>query len=573
MKKRKQSTLFSANQSTTPNKKKNKSITSQSPAFDNVVVDLIDSSDDDEEEIVSPSPPMRTNQIIEIMDENDERCKFTIHIENKTIQSIKLDTSKAKIVKQKTITNYFKKSVKLEKSTFNSYLVEAPSKDWFEKRRNVLEIRDVESNFKSTDGGPLVPVFQVIGNNSSTVNIRSSDRKLTFKLDTLIECGDNSIYHHVTVPIQNKKTHSVCVSNNLSNNSEKKIIPKLSLSFLKSLLQKNTRLGRAESCVRIASLMIYKYSFLEFLRRIQIIIVEDCLMHPCAHLITWLMINYGSKEATTPQLDNNFSTAIIPKIFIDACLQIVYDIAKVNYREDLSNCEMFISQDEMNALFGSKSAQFSEFEEDLCRSLFIRSCFGGMKGDIVLLHSQCSLWLYRFSNRVSQPPNENSKEYNIPEIFQSMLNPAIEYGSPWFKYLCSLYYSEKRDLNFLVSFLKSKPSVDLLCEDIVLSAVDFHCFPVLLGKCLEKFRELSPNSDIQDQLLMDALKKIIWHKASKLNIRTFIATLPKEEPFEDTDWYSMEWDKSLDPFEEEIFQVIEPHLREIEADTFRQQCL
>ena len=83
---------------------------------------------------------------------------------------------------------------------------------------------------------------------------------------------------------------------------------------------------------------------------------------------------------------------------------------------------------------------------------------------------------------------------------------------------------------------------------------------------------MSTTCELTDDSVLDILKKIVWHKSSKINIRSLISTLPSEEPFEEISWHKTEWDKSLDKHEEEIFNVLSPYLKEIQVETFRQQC-
>jgi hypothetical protein len=65
-------------------------------------------------------------------------------------------------------------------------------------------------------------------------------------------------------------------------------LSRLSVSHLKSILQKNVRRGRAEAAVRCAAELGLK-SWEDLVRRVSIIALEDSMLHPALPLLTWLM--------------------------------------------------------------------------------------------------------------------------------------------------------------------------------------------------------------------------------------------------------------------------------------------
>ncbi|KAG2374951.1 hypothetical protein C9374_010325 [Naegleria lovaniensis] len=598
----------------------------------------------------------KQDQIIEIVDDDDTAsspsgkscCSFILSLKENKFASLSLDTSKAHIVKQKSITNYFKqsssssphekKSKQTKHEKHSSQIIQAPSEKWFSDKMPILKVEDIQvTNNHSSSSVTPPPLFQKVNTQlSSEMNIKN--KKVTFQLNCAISCfQDSMICAHVSVPIKNKKSHLVVIA---STTGTKRQIPQFSLSFLKSALQKTVRLGKAESSVRIAAVMIYKFSFLEFLRRIHIIIVEDAILHPMTSLVAWMMTFYSGKNFS------NEESIVIPKLFVDACLQMVYDISNVKFRENLNQIEEFINEDEVNSLFQNSNLPMTSIESTLLRSLFIRSCFGGMTGDITLLNSQAYLWQLRFSKRVELASSMNAQtlkfeQLKIPPIFQSLLSQqAFDSSSEWFKYLCALYYhpdcnhklceKTQRD-SFIQTFCNKPYHSELFFGDLLVSSVDYHCFPSLIEKCCVKYQQLKDSSStftptfstathhashiqlqkqayqLSNDELSNGIKHVIWHKSSKLNIRNIISTTHSEAKNDDlksvhtnnmksvssskdesslnmssstsmtsTDfnqWLEMEWNHCLTPEENEIYQVLAPHLTPLHVKTFQAQCL
>ncbi|KAF0982799.1 hypothetical protein FDP41_010778 [Naegleria fowleri] len=601
-------------------------------------------------------------EIIEILDDDKAFasssgkafcCSFVLSVKENKISSLFLDTSKAHVVKQKSITNYFnkqssskssplheKKSKQIKQEKKYSQIIQAPSEKWFSDKISVLKVEDIQvvSSQSSLCANPSPPLFQKINTQlSSDMNIKN--KKVTFQMNCSIS-SDSSICAHVSVPIKNKKSHPVVVT---STTGTKRQIPQFALSFLKSALQKTIRLGKAESSVRIASVMIYKFSFLEFLRRILVIIVEDAILHPMTSLMAWMMTYYSGKHFSSEE------SIAIPKLFVDACLQLVYDIANVKFRENLHQIEEFLNEDEVNSLFQNNLDALSPTESTLLRSLFIRSCFGGMTGDITLLNSQAYLWQLRFSKRVEIPSSIQElkfEHFKIPNIFQPLLTQQeFNSSSEWFKYLCAIYYhpdfnmcekaSPQREI-FIQTFCNKPFSGELFFGDLLVSSIDFHCFPSLIEKCCIKYHQLEANNSgnsstftptfttathhashirqqqqeyqISNEELSNCIKHIIWHKSSKLNIRNIISTTlnaPTSEKHHQEglnsslttnscsssrttsitintsstlnddyiQWLELEWNHCLTRDENNIYQVLAPHLNPLHMKAFQAQCL
>lgn len=71
------------------------------------------------------------------------------------------------------------------------------------------------------------------------------------------------------------------------------VFPRLAPSLLKSAMQKNVRLGRAASAVRVAAHLILQGEAGELLRRLPIVALEDACLTPALPLAVWMMAAFS----------------------------------------------------------------------------------------------------------------------------------------------------------------------------------------------------------------------------------------------------------------------------------------
>lgn len=159
----------------------------------------------------------------------------------------------------------------------------------------------------------------------------------------------------------------------------------INVPLLKSALQKNVRRCRAQAAVRcaVAILQTGSKGFMHFIRRIYIICVEDCIMHPDLPAVTWLML--AATKGFQPPVD------VILKL-----LSLVYSIAACPVRDDAwrhvdigSKCRTgwpdLKPHHHQNEVFG------------VLRSLRCRCLFGGMTCDQAMLQKLAWSWDERFT--------------------------------------------------------------------------------------------------------------------------------------------------------------------------------
>jgi hypothetical protein len=107
----------------------------------------------------------------------------------------------------------------------------------------------------------------------------------------------------------------------------------LSPSVLKSMLQKNVRLSRAIPAVRMAIQLMLRSSFVDFARRLTVIIFEDAIMHPLA---PYLMHVTAMAAKTGQQGGTAAWQPTLPHVL--TCLSIVYDVAAITLKDYLPVC-------------------------------------------------------------------------------------------------------------------------------------------------------------------------------------------------------------------------------------------
>jgi len=147
------------------------------------------------------------------------------------------------------------------------------------------------------------------------------------------------------------------------------LIPKIksnaSISLLKSNLQKAVRRCHTEIAIKSAIAIIQKQP-IELLRRLPIIYIEDVCLMDSFSIVVWLMM--AEKEHT---LDNND---------IDILLHIVKSLCETYTYYDNSNDHTKDFELTHKNLLGFKNS-------DAILSIYYRSLYGGMNGDMTMLRN------------------------------------------------------------------------------------------------------------------------------------------------------------------------------------------
>ncbi len=197
------------------------------------------------------------------------------------------------------------------------------------------------------------------------------------------ECGDKSI--------DNDATTATTLSTYTNH--------RVSQSVLASALQKNVRRKRVGPAYRVAKAMSRKNdTFIQCVRRLMIISIEDGTLHPDLPFLAWLMI----------ALSKNFVASNLIK---EEVCRIAGELAAQEFRDDGNDFDFVVDEKDgekedddvgvvddvlppLSAIqekFGSNSE-----ETHLISSLIVRAQFGGMEGDVRMLKKFIRVWMRRF---------------------------------------------------------------------------------------------------------------------------------------------------------------------------------
>jgi len=235
-----------------------------------------------------------------------------------------------------------------------------------------------------------------------------------------------------------------------------------------SLLQKQIRRHLTEDALQ-SSLYLIETSFVKFIRRLPIIVIEDTILHPEFDKMMDILIRGSRKSYDYPEDDIIF------------LLNVVRDISEVRVRDSNELARRNASKSiDQNSLSDKSNA--------LIRSLKIRASYGGMWPDKIMLWKYADLWADRF----------------------------LKEEEHWFNKLREIY-PERQPVDIL--------NIEVLDKSKVLpEAIDFHCSSII--EDLMENKEAKKHTELIFGDSNEDLKKIfgglIWHMRSKLNDRPFI---------------------------------------------------
>ena len=182
----------------------------------------------------------------------------------------------------------------------------------------------------------------------------------------------------------------------------------LPISLLKSALQKNVRLGRPVAALRVAWTLLRSVDpsgpsgpsgAMELLRRLPIIAFEDGLASPLVPPLVFLMAAHSSTKSPLP-----LSAAHVQLIL--AC---TLQLAACPWRETFESRgrdtpERVTLASALERRGGPALIDEDLFEEvdeeaakdeicmEITRALLVRAAFGGMPGDVQMLHTAARVW-------------------------------------------------------------------------------------------------------------------------------------------------------------------------------------
>ena len=254
-----------------------------------------------------------------------------------------------------------------------------------------------------------------------------------------------------------EKNYSIDITVCCNQTNKKKFKPNIEnltnfkTTFLKSHLQKCIRRKIKNKSIKTAYTLICK-NFNEFIRRISIIMLEDCHLHYSFSYLIWIMVAYPEYQLTEDD--------------INYLLKIIENLVSIEYKDPPQKKEysMFKNISQINKL----NSKFMS----LIYSIGLRRSFGGMNGDMQVLSYFIEKWCYRF---------KNGKNLNS-EVF--------------------------RKINLNKKFILNDKL--FLRDNINYSAIDFHCFPGILSYLNVVYPE--GDEDLFKKLIWDNISSINLRK-------------------------------------------------------------
>ena len=208
---------------------------------------------------------------------------------------------------------------------------------------------------------------------------------------------------------------------------------RLSQSVLASALQKNVRRKRVGPTYRVAKAMSRRNdTFMQCVRRLMIISIEDGTLHPDLPFLAWLMI----------ALSKNFVAST--RIKEEVC-RIASELAAQEFRDDGTHSnegeddekeddrddvdvDILPSLSSIQEKFGSNSE-----ETLLLASLIIRAQFGGMEGDVKMLKNFIRVWARRFESDSLlwlDKIKSNSPRMDVTRLKEMSAHPFVKFDIP-----------------------------------------------------------------------------------------------------------------------------------------------
>ena len=209
---------------------------------------------------------------------------------------------------------------------------------------------------------------------------------------------------------------------------------RLSQSVLTSALQKNVRRKRVGPTYRVAKAMTRRNdTFMQCVRRLMIISIEDGTLHPDLPFLAWLMIalskNFVASTRIKEEVCRIASELAAQEFRDDGTTLVEKEVKEVKKDESDDDVDVLPSLSSIQEKFGSNSE-----ETLLIASLIVRAQFGGMEGDVKMLKNFIRVWVRRFESIDSLLWMDKIKS-NSPRLDSTLLkemsaHPFVKFDIP-----------------------------------------------------------------------------------------------------------------------------------------------
>ncbi|GKZ01250.1 hypothetical protein MPSEU_001076000 [Mayamaea pseudoterrestris] len=305
----------------------------------------------------------------------------------------------------------------------------------------------------------------------------------------------------------------------------------LSVSVLKSMLQKAVRKQRPLAAVKIAMELADK-AMGELLRRLPIIVLEDATLHPDFGLLVWLVMAESKGFVVT-------------KALMERVLRIIYQVACCSFKDIVgsdgenatagansnntttseTNLAVATSRLDHVSLDGLNTTDWnnslSSTDQTLVWSILARAEYGGMLCDVQMLHQYANVWANRFASRTA-----------LSGELQIKVDAESTAPLTWTNVPRAVHPSNIINLSVqkVSDFVAPGATPKLRLPDVCVEGVDFHCSPILdhllandrlFGVCADLLRlsgeTLCPSED--RTRVEGFLKKCMWDYSAGVNHR------------------------------------------------------
>ena len=222
----------------------------------------------------------------------------------------------------------------------------------------------------------------------------------------------------------------------------------------------------------------------ELLRRLPIIVLEDSTLHPDLDFLVWIMMAHSKDFAPPPRL--------LVRVF-----QIVFEVASCQWSDQLRSDSKVVPATNaaadpvttLTSLYFDKTnrsdtdSSSHTVESSLLWSMLVRAEYGGMRGDVQMLHQDAQRWRHRFFASASEKstivPTGVASRISTNTNTSKNDNDAEASSCQWSDVPTRIHQRAKEQSVQRVTALCSSGIERLTMEDVCVEGVDFHCSRVL----------------------------------------------------------------------------------------------
>ena len=246
-------------------------------------------------------------------------------------------------------------------------------------------------------------------------------------------------------------------------------------------------MSRPMAAVRAALQLSVRAGVVELLRRLSVVCIEDCILHPLLPFLVWMTaVCSKRKEQAAPAgggadkgdgrqggqavygkdgAHENSLMAHPPSVAqLTAVLRVVFDLAVVAIKDDVGRSP---ATGEAPLSLSYDCERWSDVQRAHVKALLLRAHMGGMGGDMDMMRAAAQLWTKRFAAESRQP-----QPSALPQ-------PTGAAPRAWQPFLSHLFEQSRAKQWSLFSSVAPSQLSAVADDDVLLSAIDQHCSPLI----------------------------------------------------------------------------------------------